>query len=194
MVADGANAEVPATRPRNADVTRFVPRPISVGGRRLRWRRRVDAGQDGFPDHLLTSGTCAALAARLASTLKGLVMINKILCASILTFVVTAAAFDVAQARTDYDGTWTLSVETQSGDCAPTYQFQVQIVDGVVSYQGPARVEGRVSTGGAVSVSVATETQRGSGSGKLTRGSGRGRWSGRSSTQRCSGAWTAQRY
>ena len=123
-----------------------------------------------------------------------LVMINKILCASILTSFVTAPAFNVAHARTVYDGTWNLYVETQSGDCTPAYQFQVEVVDGIISYQGPASVQGRVSSDGAVSVSVSTETQRGSGSGKLTRGSGRGRWSGSSSTQRCSGSWTAQRY
>lgn len=121
-------------------------------------------------------------------------MISKALCASMLAFVVTAPAFNAAHARTDYDGTWNLSVQTQSGDCAPAYQFEVQVVDGVVRYQGPARVYGRVSPAGAVSVSVSTETQSGSGSGKLTRAFGRGHWSGRSSTQRCSGLWTAQRY
>ena len=77
-------------------------------------------------------------------------MINKILCATILTSFVTA---NVGHARTDYDGTWNLYVETQSGDCAPTYQFQIEVVDGIISYQGPASVQGRVSSGGAVSVS-----------------------------------------
>ena len=121
-------------------------------------------------------------------------MINNILCASMLTFVATASTFNVADAYTDYDGTWNLFVETQSGDCQPTYQFQVQIIDGFVRHQGSASVQGRVSPNGAVNVSVSTETQRASGSGKLTRGSGRGHWLGRSSTQRCSGSWIAQRY
>ena len=121
-------------------------------------------------------------------------MINKVLGTTMLICVVITSASNVADARTDYDGTWSLFVETQSGDCAPTYEFEVQIIDGVVSYQGPANVRGRVSPGGAVSVSVSTEAQYGSGSGKLTRGSGRGHWSGRSTTQRCTGSWTAQRY
>jgi hypothetical protein len=121
-------------------------------------------------------------------------MINKTALASILAFVITVPAFNIADARTAYDGSWSLSVVTQSGDCAPTYQFQLQIIDGIVSYQGPANVRGRVSSDGAVSVSVTTEGQHASGSGKLSRNSGRGRWTGRSSSERCFGLWTAQRY
>jgi hypothetical protein len=121
-------------------------------------------------------------------------MIFKSLRTSILAFAITISAFNIADARTAYDGSWSLSIVTQSGDCAPTYQFQLQIIDGIVSYQGPANVRGRVSSGGAVSVSVSTESQQASGSGKLSGNSGRGRWTGRSSGDRCFGLWTAQRY
>jgi hypothetical protein len=121
-------------------------------------------------------------------------MINKVICTSMIAFVISITAFSIAAARTDYDGSWSLNVVTQSGDCAPSYQIQLQIIDGVVTYQGPANVRGRVSSAGAVSVSVSTESQRASGSGKLSRNSGRGQWSGRSNTERCSGSWTAQRY
>lgn len=121
-------------------------------------------------------------------------MIIKIVRASILASIVIVPAVNIADARTAYDGSWSLSIVTQSGDCAPTYQFQLQIIDGIVSYQGPANVRGRVSSGGAVSVSVSTEGQQASGSGKLSPNSGRGRWTGRSSGDRCSGSWTAQRY
>ena len=122
------------------------------------------------------------------------IMISKIVRAGILTFIITVPASNIADARTPYDGSWSLSIVTQSGDCAPTYQFELQIIDGIVSYQGPANVRGRVSSGGEVSVSVSTERQQASGSGKLSRNSGRGRWTGRSSGERCSGSWTAQRH
>lgn len=121
-------------------------------------------------------------------------MINKAVGACILAFIITVPTIGIADARTDYDGSWSLSVVTQSGDCAATYNFQLRIVDGIVSYQGPADVRGRVSPRGAVSVSVSTESQRASGSGTLSRNSGRGRWTGRSTNERCSGSWTAQRY
>lgn len=113
---------------------------------------------------------------------------------SVLAFVIAVAVTGTAAARTPFDGSWSLSVVTQSGDCAPTYQFQIEIVDGIVTYQGAAKVRGRVRPDGTVSVTVSTEDAQASGSGKLSRNFGRGHWSGRSSTARCSGTWTAQRY
>jgi hypothetical protein len=113
---------------------------------------------------------------------------------SIVALFMAVPALNAPGAATAYDGSWSLSVVTQSGDCAPSYYFQLQIINGVVNYQGPARVHGRVSSGGAVSVSVSTEAQQATGTGKLSGNSGRGRWSGRSSTERCSGSWTAHRY
>jgi hypothetical protein len=121
-------------------------------------------------------------------------MISKIVCATILTFVITVLAFNIAIARTDYDGSWSISIVTENGDCNRTYQFDVQIIDGSVRYQGPASVSGRVLSGGGVSVTASTEGQRASGSGNLSRASGRGRWTGRSDTSRCSGSWSARRY
>ncbi len=121
-------------------------------------------------------------------------IVRNLFCTTILALALAASAFNSASAGTAYDGSWSLSVVTQSGDCAPSYYFQLQVINGVVHYQGPAKVQGHVSSGGAVSVSVSTESQHASGSGKLSGNSGRGRWSGRSATERCSGSWTAQRY
>jgi hypothetical protein len=70
-------------------------------------------------------------------------MINNTALASILAFVITVSTINIADARTAYDGSWSLSIVTQSGDCAPTYQFQLQVIDGIVSYQGPANVRGQ---------------------------------------------------
>jgi hypothetical protein len=122
-------------------------------------------------------------------------MVGKIVRASTLTFVITALAVNLTAASTVYDGSWSLSVVTNRGSCAPTYQFEIQISNGVINYQGPASVNGRVSSGGEVRVSVSSEGDRASGSGKLSRTSGRGTWSGRSTTsgEACSGHWSAYR-
>lgn len=121
-------------------------------------------------------------------------MISKVARASLLALVIAVPGFNIAAARTAFDGSWNLSIVTQSGDCAPTYYFQLEIIDGIVTYRGSAKVRGRVKSDGAVSVSVSTEDQQASGSGKLSRNLGRGRWTGRSSGTRCSGTWTAQRF
>jgi hypothetical protein len=122
-------------------------------------------------------------------------MIGKIVRASTLTFVITALAVNMTAASTVYDGSWSLSVITNRGSCAPTHQFEIQIRNGVINYQGPASVNGRVSSGGEVRVSVSSEGSRASGSGRLSRTSGRGTWSGRSTTsgEACSGHWSAHR-
>jgi hypothetical protein len=125
---------------------------------------------------------------------RGSIMIGNVARTSLLAFVIAISAVTGAAARSAFDGSWGLSVVTQNGDCAPSYHFQLEIVDGVVSYHGPATVRGRVKSDGTVSVTVSTEGQRASGSGKLSRSYGRGRWSGRSSGARCSGTWSAQRY
>ena len=121
-------------------------------------------------------------------------MIGKFVGASILAFVVMAAAtFHTAGAGTVYDGSWSLSIVTQRGGCDPNYNFQVQVTNGIVSHPNLVRLRGRVSPGGITRVSVSVMDKHASGSGKLSRTSGRGRWSGYSGADRCSGYWVAQR-
>jgi hypothetical protein len=121
-------------------------------------------------------------------------MISDIARSSLLAIVVAVPAFTTMASAAPFDGSWNLTVTTQSGDCAPTYQFQLQIIDGAVTHQGPGDVRGRVRPDGSVSVTVRTQDQQASGSGRLSRNSGTGRWSGRSSTARCAGTWRAQRF
>jgi hypothetical protein len=84
-------------------------------------------------------------------------------------------------------------IVTERGICERSYELGVQIVDGAVTYQGPGSLSGRVSSGGAVIVSVIAGEKRASGSGKLSQTSGRGHWTGSSGEDHCSGSWTAQR-
>jgi hypothetical protein len=100
-------------------------------------------------------------------------------------------------ARDRFDGRWSVVVMTRGGTCAPSYRYQVEIINGVVT-PGPgapaASVAGRVTPRGQVSVSVRQGDEVGLGTGRLTGNVGEGQWSGRSPNQTCTGYWQAQRF
>jgi hypothetical protein len=103
------------------------------------------------------------------------------------------AFVSAAQARSAYDGPWDLVFVTQRGACDPTYNFSVNITDGLVTHPNLVKFTGHVTRSGAVRASVAVPDKYASGSGQLSSTSGRGTWSGYSGGARCSGYWTAQR-
>jgi hypothetical protein len=103
------------------------------------------------------------------------------------------ALTSVAQARSAYDGPWDLVFVTQRGACDLSYDFYVNITDGVVTHPNLVKFRGYVARTGAVRASVTVHDKYASGSGRLTSSSGRGTWSGYSGRARCSGYWTAQR-
>ena len=103
------------------------------------------------------------------------------------------ALTSVAQARSAYDGSWNLVFVTQRGACDPTYNFAVNITDGVVTHPNLVRFRGYVARSGAVRATVVVQDKYASGLGRLSSNSGRGTWSGYSGAARCSGYWTAQR-
>jgi len=103
------------------------------------------------------------------------------------------ALTSVAHARPPYDGSWDLAFVTQRGACDATYNFSVNINDGVVTHPNLVRFRGYVARSGAVRASVTVQDKYASGSGRLSGTSGRGTWSGYSGSARCSGYWTAQR-
>jgi hypothetical protein len=104
--------------------------------------------------------------------------------------VVPASA---AHARSAYDGSWDLAFVTQSGTCDPSYNFTVNINDGIVTHPNLVRFRGYVANSGAVRASVTVQDKFASGTGRLSRTSGRGKWSGYAGSSRCAGYWTAQR-
>jgi hypothetical protein len=61
--------------------------------------------------------------------------------------------------------------------CDATYNFQVNIRNGMVSHPNIVRLRGRVTAKGAVRVSVAVPGKFAAGSGRFIQYSGRGRWS-----------------
>lgn len=99
----------------------------------------------------------------------------------------------VAEARSPYDGSWDLVFVTQRGACDPTYNFPVNITNGVITQPNLVRFRGHVARSGTVRASVTVQDRFASGSGRLVGNSGRGSWSGYSGQARCSGYWTAQR-
>ena len=103
------------------------------------------------------------------------------------------ALTSVAEARSAFDGAWDLVFVTQRGACDPTYDFSVNINNGVVTHPNLVRFRGYVARSGAVRASVTVQDKYASGTGRLSSNSGRGTWSGYSGSARCSGYWTAVR-
>src|SRR5262245_62183856 len=102
-----------------------------------------------------------------------------------LLFYVTAAAclmisVSLAQARSVYDGSWDLVFVTQRGACDATYNFSVNITDGVVTHPNLVRFRGYVAGSGAVRASVTVHEKLAAGSGRISIKSGRGKWRGHS--------------
>jgi hypothetical protein len=100
-----------------------------------------------------------------------------------------------AKAGATFDGSWKVTIITQSGNCDPAYSYPVKVVDGHISYSGDGSfdISGRVGEAGAVSVAIARGDQKANASGKLSANSGSGQWSGKSSGTACSGRWEATR-
>lgn len=100
-----------------------------------------------------------------------------------------------AHAATAHDGTWKVTIITQSGDCDPAYSYPVRVSGGKVSYAGDGSfdISGSVADTGAVSVAIARGEQRAEANGKLAGNAGSGKWSGKSATTTCTGRWEAIR-
>ena len=112
---------------------------------------------------------------------------------SILVGCIACLSAAAADARTQYDGAWNISFVTQVGDCNPTYNYSVNIENGVITSPNVETFRGNVTSSGAVRASVTVQEKHASGTGKLSGVLGRGTWSGYSGDQRCAGSWTAQR-
>jgi hypothetical protein len=100
-----------------------------------------------------------------------------------------------ALAKTPYDGSWSVSIVTENGDCDRGYRYPVAIVNGRVMHadQGDQSfvITGQVNRKGAVSVNVRRGDQWAEGTGRLSSSDGQGQW--RSPSNNCNGYWTAER-
>ncbi|MFL5083496.1 MAG: hypothetical protein ACJ8FP_01625, partial [Xanthobacteraceae bacterium] len=68
----------------------------------------------------------------------------------------TAYAAAPAQAKTNFDGNWSVVIITEKGTCDRSYRYPVRISDGNVGYAGEAafNVSGKVASNGKVTVTV----------------------------------------
>jgi hypothetical protein len=112
---------------------------------------------------------------------------------ALCTIAVGAADARSPRAATRYDGEWHLVFATRAGSCDPTYDFDVNVSNGVITHPNLVRFRGNVAPNGTVRASVTMQDKFASGSGRLSPASGRGTWSGHSGSARCSGYWTAQK-
>jgi hypothetical protein len=84
-----------------------------------------------------------------------------------------------AIAGSAYDGSWNLVFLTQRGACDPTYDFVVNISNGIITHPNLLKFRGYVAKSGAVRASVTVGEKYASGSGRLSGAVGHGTWSGR---------------
>jgi hypothetical protein len=104
------------------------------------------------------------------------------------------ASITGANAATSFDGSWDLLFVSQRGACDPTYNFTVNVSNGIVTHPNLVRFHGIVARSGAVRASVTVEDKYASGPGRLSGATGRGAWIGYSGQARCEGYWTAQKH
>lgn len=121
-------------------------------------------------------------------------MTGRIAWAGLLASLCLTTLPQPASAQRAYDGSWSVLIVTERGDCDRAYRYGVLIRNGTVTYEGGVvNLSGHVNPNGTVSVRVTSNNAAAAGSGRLSRNTGQGRWNGFSGPSRCSGYWTAER-
>jgi hypothetical protein len=106
----------------------------------------------------------------------------------------TAPAASAAPGVSQFDGNWSVSIITDSGECDRGYRYALRIAGGKIYYDNPSfDISGQVNPGGQVRVVVKAGSQVAVGTGRLSRDYGTGTWSGQSPSSHCSGHWEAER-
>ncbi len=102
------------------------------------------------------------------------------------------AAAHVAQAQSINDGTWAVTLITQSGDCDPSVSSKIQVRDGQINENGLfARINGGIDDAGRVALQVVRGADNIAARGTVKGVQARGSWS--SPSRNCSGSWMAMR-
>jgi hypothetical protein len=117
--------------------------------------------------------------------------LSRLLLAAVLLLACTPTNAAHRGGGSAYDGTWSVAIYTQRGNCS-SVRVATRIVGGrVYSEDQNYQSSGAVGANGVIRVTVASAGRSASGSGRLSNNSGAGRWS--SSTGECSGTWSASR-
>ena len=94
-----------------------------------------------------------------------------------------------------HDGSWSVLIVTQRGNCDRAYRYNLAVSNGRITYQGgaPVAVSGSVARSGFVRVSIKGGSGGANGSGHLSSNVGHGTWRGSGSNGTCAGRWEAQK-
>jgi hypothetical protein len=106
-------------------------------------------------------------------------------------FVVCALAGSAATpalAQQPFDGTWNVTIVTNSGSCEHSASSTLTVSEGRISAAG-ANVSGSIGREGVVRVSINGAFANG----QLSGNAGSGKWNGASGGVPCSGRWQASR-
>jgi len=93
-----------------------------------------------------------------------------------------------------FDGTWSVEVVTEQGNCDRAYRYSVIIQNGRARYGGPEQfdISGQVQSNGSVSASISRGQDRANVRGRLSGNRGTGTWS-TSGGRACSSNWNAEK-
>src|ERR1043165_2538108 len=96
--------------------------------------------------------------------------------AAVAALLAGAAVAGKPSAATVHDGSWTVLIITEKGDCDRAYRYALKVANGHVSYDGGASVNmaGTVAPDGAVQVSIKLGDKGANGSGHLSASTGAG--------------------
>jgi hypothetical protein len=108
---------------------------------------------------------------------------------AVLPLVATLAV--AAPAPKSFDGSWSVVIVTEKGDCDRAYRYPIRISNGTLANGGSAAfdISGKVAGDGALTVKVSRGDKSATGTGRLSDAGGSGSWSGGA----CAGSWTAER-
>jgi hypothetical protein len=112
-------------------------------------------------------------------------------CALLAATTSFAASATSNAAAPRYDGLWSVSIVTEKGECDRGYRYPIRISQGMLANGGPDpfTISGKVSSSGAIVVTVSAGSKSATGSGRLAGNIGGGHWQGGA----CSGTWSAER-
>jgi hypothetical protein len=101
-----------------------------------------------------------------------------------------AGAAPVA-AKSSYDGSWSVVIVTEKGECDRAYRYPINISGGKLINAGSAMfdISGKVTGNGAINVRVSYGERSATGAGRINSRYGTGSWRGGT----CAGTWTAER-
>jgi hypothetical protein len=115
------------------------------------------------------------------------------LSAALVLSAATISGAALAQkAPNKFDGSWSVEVITQKGDCDKAYRYPIIVQNGAIRYGGSEafNASGGVSQSGAVKGTISRGEQRAQVTGRIAGTAGNGTWQ---TSGGCSGVWNADK-